>query len=254
MWTRRRPLRPPENPRRATMHLAGIALATMCLATAFADTPVPAPAHPDGPVVTSRPCTEAQTMTPEPGPACLVAHQDLGPLPAEPMYWHIDTFPDDASAQAASGSRSTVIHDYGQVWLFTIETQTWHARGGTHKATIGPLPVQPAAAFSAEYVHSMFAPGMTAPVHRHSGPEGFYALDGDSCLEMPGGVHTGMGPGNTMVMEGGPPMLLMAVGTQPRRAFALVLHDATLPATTRVDNWQPAGLCKRYLRDAPTAP
>lgn len=32
---------------------------------------------------------------------------------------------------------------------------------------------------------------MSAPIHKHSGPEAFYALDGDTCLEMPGGTqHT----------------------------------------------------------------
>lgn len=194
-------------------------------------------------VVTSRPCLPEQTAHPTPGPACLVASQDLGALPDEPVYWHIDTFATEAAANAAKTARGTVVTDYGQVWLFTIEGRSWRARSGTHKATIGPLPVEPAAAFSAEYVHSMFAPGMSAPVHKHSGPEGFYAIDGDTCLEMPGGVHTASGPGNSLVMQGGPPMLLMATGTRPRRAFALVLHDATQPATTRVTDWKPEGRC-----------
>ncbi|WP_448101553.1 hypothetical protein [Luteibacter jiangsuensis] len=44
-------------------------------------------------------------------------------------------------------------------------------------------------------------------------------------------------------MPGGPPMLLMAIGTVPRRGFALILHDSTQPPTTRVTDWKPAGLC-----------
>lgn len=251
MWTRTAHT---EGNRSATMRLCGMALATMCLATAFADASVPEHGNAPATVVTSRPCTPDQTAHPLPGPACLLAHADLGPLPNEPVYWHIDSFADLQAAEAAKDRRGTVASDFGQVWLFTIAPASWRPAGGIHKATVGPLPVRPAASFSVEYVHSVFAPGMTAPVHRHSGPEGFYAIDGDSCLEMPGGVHTGMGPGNTMVMEGGPPMALMAVGTQPRRAFAVILHDATLPATTRVDDWTPTGLCKRYLPGAPTAP
>jgi TolB protein len=197
-------------------------------------------------VVTSRPCSIEATRDPVPGPACLVGRAEIGRLPADAVYWHIDTFPDIASANAARGSNGTVVTDFGKVWLFTIAGKAWRAKGGAHVAAIGPLPVQPADAFVAEYVHSMFSPGDSAPIHRHSGPEAFYALDGDTCLEMPHGVLTGKGPGNTLIMPAGEPMLLMAAGSVPRRAFALVLHDATLPATTRVGTWKPKGLCKPF--------
>ena len=196
-----------------------------------------------GSVVTSKPCQAGAPLAP--GPACLLAHQELGALPDEPVYWHIDTFADESSARRAKGPNGTVVVDFGKVWLFTVAGEHWRANGGTHAATIGPLPVTKAKAFSAEYVHSYFSPGMSAPLHKHSGPEGFYAVDGDTCLEMPGGAQTGFGPGNAQVMPGGEPMLLMAIGKTPRRAFALVLHDSTQPATTRVSDWQPAGRCVR---------
>lgn len=194
-------------------------------------------------VVTSRPC-QFGAGEPAPGPACLIARNDLGPLSTEPVYWHIDTFPDETSARKANDHNGSVVRDFGKVWLFTVAGRTWSARGGTHAATIGPLPTAPAASFTAEYVHSYFAPGMSAPIHKHSGPEAFYAVDGDTCLEMPGDAHIGRGPGNTVIMPAGEPMLLMAIGKTPRRAFALVLHDASLPATTRVDDWTPVGRCR----------
>jgi hypothetical protein len=205
-----------------------------------------------GAVVTSLPCRFGDAA-PTPGPACLLAHQELGALPDEAVYWHIDEFTDEASAQAAKEAGGTVVTDYGKVWLFTVAGKTWHAKRGKHAATIGPLPVTKAASFSAEYVHSLFTPGMSAPIHKHSGPEAFYALDGDTCLEMPGGAHTGIGPGNHLVVPGGDPMLLMAIGKVPRRAFALILHDSTLPPTTRVGDWQPDGLCKAKLETAANA-
>ncbi|QDE41320.1 hypothetical protein FIV34_20035 [Luteibacter pinisoli] len=195
-----------------------------------------------GLVVTSRPCDFGNAPL-APGPACLLARQDIGALPNGPVYWHIETFPDEASALLAKEASGTVVMDFGKVWLFTIAPKDWTAKAGTHVATIGPLPVAKAEDFSAEYVHSFFAPGTSAPIHKHSGPEAFYAIDGDTCLEMPGGAQTGRGPGNTVVMPGGEPMLLMAIGKVPRRAFALVLHDSTLPATTRVNDWTPAGVC-----------
>jgi hypothetical protein len=38
-------------------------------------------------------------------------------------------------------------------------------------------------------------------------------------------------------------MIVYATGTEIRRNFALVLHDATKTTTTRVDHWKPRGLC-----------
>jgi hypothetical protein len=55
--------------------------------------------------------------------------------------------------------------------------------------------------------------------------------------------HDARFPRRHLVMPGGPPMLLMAIGTVPRRGFALILHDSTQPPTTRVTDWKPAGLC-----------
>ena len=222
-----------------------IAIATLALA-ALMTSQGSAQTQDSGAVVTSLPCRPGNTMT-SPGPACLLAHQDLGALPNEPVYWHIDEFADENEARSASTKNGTVVSDFGKVWLFTVAGKHWRSKGGIHVATVGPLPIAKAAAYSAEFVHSLFSPGMSAPIHKHSGPEAFYALDGDTCLEMPGGSHIGTGPGNHLVMPANDPMLLMAIGKVPRRAFALILHDATLPPTTRVTGWKPAGLCEARL-------
>lgn len=110
---------------------------------------------------------------------------------------------------------------------------------------VGPLPVEPARTYAAEYLRSVFRPGMNAPLHVHSGPEAFYALSGDTCLETPDGIQLGRGLGNALVIEGGPPMLLMAIGKVPPRGFALILHNAGKPPTTLTHSWQPRGLCQR---------
>ncbi|QWT21275.1 hypothetical protein KPL74_04570 [Bacillus sp. NP157] len=227
-----------------------IALFAGLIAAGSLSTPCFAQTQDPGQVVTSVPCA-FDGAAPTPGPACLLAHEDLGPLPSAPLYWHIDVFPSVASATAARGTNGVVVTDFGKVWLFTIAGKEWRPRGGEHAASVGPLPMTEAASFSAEYVHSFFAPGMSAPTHKHSGPEGFYAVDGDTCVEMPGGAHVGTGPGNTAVMPGGEPMLLMAIGSTPRRGFAVVVHDSTLPATTRVSTWKPAGRCEARLAARP---
>jgi hypothetical protein len=43
----------------------------------------------------------------------------------------------------------------------------------------------------------------------------------------------------------GLPMLLQAIGSEPRQGFALILHEAASPPTTLTSHWQPKGLCAK---------
>jgi quercetin dioxygenase-like cupin family protein len=183
----------------------------------------------------------------EPGPACLLSHKPLPSLPAGKLFWHLDRFKSKDAAEKAAGPTSTTVEAFGSIWLFTIERAEWRSKGGKHVSTIGPLPVEPASTYSAEYLRSVFRPGTIAPLHVHSGPEAFYAVSGDTCLETPEGVQIGRGPGNSLLIKAGPPMLLMAIGNVPRQGFALILHDADQPPTTLTDMWHPHGLCDRQL-------
>ncbi|AOH85769.1 hypothetical protein AWL63_19265 [Sphingomonas panacis] len=190
---------------------------------------------------TTRPCGTHEAV----GPACLLTRQSLASLPSGPLYWHLDRFASQEAAEHAAASTSSVVKAFGEVWLFTIESRSWRAKGGKHASPVGPLPVQPAQSYAAEYLRSIFTPGMTSPLHVHSGPEAFYAVSGDTCLETPEGVQLGRGRGNSLVIRGGPPMLLMATGKAPRKSFALILHDASQPPTTLIHDWHPQGLCER---------
>ena len=192
---------------------------------------------------TTRQCSAVE----EPGPACLLAHLELPSLPAGEIFWHLDRFPSRAAAEQASIPTSAIVESFGSIWLFTLAKSGWRSTGGEHAARIGPLPVSEGSPFAAEYLRSIFNPGTTAPLHVHSGPEAFYALSGDTCLETPDGVQVARGPGNSLMINAGPPMLLMAVGKTPRRGFALILHDAHQAPTTLTQVWQPNGLCARQL-------
>jgi quercetin dioxygenase-like cupin family protein len=193
---------------------------------------------------TTRPCG----ATEQAGPACLLAHKPLPSLPAGAVFWHLDRYASKPAAQAAATASSVVVEAFGSVWLFTIAEADWRPSGGEHVSTVGPLAVAPASGgYAAEYLRSVFAPGTTAPLHVHSGPEAFFAVNGDTCLETPEGARIGRGPGNSLTIEAGPPMLLMAIGTVPRQGFALILHAAARPATTLTQAWQPQGLCARQL-------
>ena len=182
----------------------------------------------------------------EPGPACLVGHQEIGPLPSEPLYWSIYTFADTDSAQRVRPPRGAVVEAFGRVWLFDVGANGRNFAGGTRVAEVGPLPVDTTTGdFSAEYLKSTFTPGMTAPVHVHSGPEAFYAISGASCLETPDGAQIARGAGHSLIVRRGPPMLLMAIGQDVRHGFALILHENGAPATTLTSDWTPKGLCPK---------
>jgi quercetin dioxygenase-like cupin family protein len=191
---------------------------------------------------TSRPCPTMLDPN-QPGPACLVAQTNIGKLPGGDIYWHISEFADRNAAQAAKTLSTPIIEAFGKFWIFSIGPRTKDLSGTTQ---VGPLPVNSRSDdFVAEYLQSTFSPGMTAPVHVHSGPEAFYVVSGDTCLESPDGVQLAKGPGSHVIIRQGPPMLLMATGTELRRGFALILHDKTAPPTTLVHDWAPKGLCNK---------
>jgi quercetin dioxygenase-like cupin family protein len=174
----------------------------------------------------------------------ITVNASLGQLPQRPIFWHLDTYPTLAAAEVAKGSRGTVVESLGKVWLFTIDMAGWRPSGGERVAEIGPLPVSADAKYSAQYMEAIFTPGMTAPAHRHSGPEAWYTLAGETCLETPEGKMVGRAGGAHVIVPGGPPMHLTATGTETRRALVLILHDSSQPPTTPTRDWTPKGLCK----------
>ena len=168
----------------------------------------------------------------------------LGQLPQRPIFWHLDTYTTRAEAQAAKGPRGTVIESLGKVWLLTIDVAGWRPSGGERIAEIGPLPVRADTKYSAQYMEAIFTPGMTSAIHRHSGPEAWYTLAGETCLETPEGKMVGRAGGSHVIVPGGPPMHLTATGTETRRALVLILHDSSQPPTTLAQDWKPKGLCR----------
>jgi quercetin dioxygenase-like cupin family protein len=174
----------------------------------------------------------------------IVASHAIGALKQSPSYWHITSFPTrTAAAEQGQDARSTVIEALGKVWLMTIADPNWHAAGGTRVAKIGPLPIMPGTDYTAQFMEAVFQPGMKSTVHRHSGPEAWYTLSGESCLETPQGRMVGRAGGSQVIVPGGPPMELTASGSGTRKALVLILHDSGQPATTPASDWHPKGLC-----------
>src|SRR5207249_2500424 len=81
----------------------------------------------------------------------VVAAQELGDLPSTPLYWQIVSYPSLPAAEAAKGSRGTVVEALDQVWLMTIAEAGFRPVGGTHIAEIGPLVTKAGTKYKATY-------------------------------------------------------------------------------------------------------
>jgi quercetin dioxygenase-like cupin family protein len=174
----------------------------------------------------------------------ITASTPVGKLPDGRAYWYIDSYATRAEANAAKGVHGTVVESLGKIWLFTIAPPGWRSPSGVRVADIGPLAVDPDQDYTAQYMEATFTPGMTAPAHRHSGPEAWYTLSGETCLETPEGKVVGRAGGQHVIVPHGPPMHLTATGTEVRRALVLILHESAQPATTLAEDWKPKGLCR----------
>jgi len=174
----------------------------------------------------------------------ILATQAIGPLDSGQAFWHLSTFATRSAAEAVAGSRGRVVEALGKVWLLTIAEARWRPSQGTHVAGIGLLPIEHGVTYTAQYMEAVFRPGMKSLVHRHSGPEAWYTLAGETCLETPAGRLVGRAGGPPVIVPQGPPMELTATGTEVRRALVLVLHDSAQPATSPAPDWSPRGLCQ----------
>jgi quercetin dioxygenase-like cupin family protein len=139
-----------------------------------------------------------------------------------------------------------VLESLGKVWLTTIEDEPWRSAHDARIAEIGPLAITKEKEYSAQYME-LYSPGMTAPAHLHSGPEAWYTLAGETCLETSDGhVQIGRAGGPAVIVASGLSRHLTATGTDQRRALVLILNETSKPATSSTQDWIPKGLCKQY--------
>jgi quercetin dioxygenase-like cupin family protein len=172
----------------------------------------------------------------------VLAREPLGELSKAPVYWHLYEYPSRAAADSAKGKQGTVIESYGKVWLLNVGEAAWSAAGGKKVARVGPLPVEHGGSYTAVYMEATFMPGMKSQVHRHPGPEAWYVLKGEQCLETPG--HKAIvRAGESGIVPEGPPMMLTGIGTGERRSLVLILHDSAKPMTLPATDWKPTGSC-----------
>ncbi len=175
----------------------------------------------------------------------ILADDSVGQLTTPQMFWHLDTYPTRTAAQADKGPQGVVVESFGKTWLMTIADEKWRSAHGNRVAQIGPLPIVADEMYSAQLMEAIFPPGMTAAAHVHSGPEAWYTLGGETCLETSDGrMQIGRAGGPPVVAPMGLAMHLTATGSERRRSIVLILHHSSEPATTMVHDWTPKGLCR----------
>jgi quercetin dioxygenase-like cupin family protein len=173
-----------------------------------------------------------------------MASEPLGTLSQSSVYWHLDTHPTRAAAEAAKGPRGTVIEALGKIWLFTVADVGWRPSAGVRVAEIGPLLVKSGERYTALYAEGISNVGDVTPVHHHPGPEAWYTMAGEMCVETPASKMVGRA-GETNIIPADTPVTILATGTEQRRSVWLVLHESAHPWTAPVPTWTPNGLCKK---------
>jgi quercetin dioxygenase-like cupin family protein len=159
------------------------------------------------------------------------------------VFWHLSTFGSRKAAEVAKSATGVVVEEDGRVWLSEFGPRDLVSHGGKAIAVIGPMQLPSAKSYTAVLSYAVMRPGDKSRVHTHAGPEGWYVLAGEQCLETPAGA-TRARAGGTMAVPPGIPMELNVPGKALRQAFALVIHDSNMDRGTQSE-WTPSGACKR---------
>jgi quercetin dioxygenase-like cupin family protein len=159
------------------------------------------------------------------------------------VYWHLRAFPNRKAAEAVKSAAGIVVEENGRAWLSEFGPRNAAPRGGEPIAVVGPFELPAAKSYTAVLSWAVMRPGDSSRVHTHPGPEGWYVLTGEQCLETPAGA-TRARAGGTMTVRADTPMELNVTGTTLRLAFALVIHDSAHERGMNSD-WKPAGACSR---------
>ena len=222
-----------QAPRLILIALGGLA-ALLVPARAFAQAPLAA-------VETPNPCADEARFGGGAAGCFWNASINLGPMP-QTLYWHIDRFPDVASAEAVRSLYGRVIVALGgQVFLLTVNDRPdWSSGGGERIATVGPLLVPEGPDLTARFMELTLPAGNGARVLVPSGPQALILLEGALCIETPSGAQELESRGSAIVPTG-VPAAPMARGFG--RALVLVVHPSAAEWTSAPSGWEPAGRC-----------
>ena len=191
-------------------------------------------------------CIESPTPGKRPSNAecAILLQRKFSSLPHGPLVWRFENFPTLKAAQDAGTPASGVVEAAGKVWLLTLSAKGGHSNGGTLVAETELLPaIPPGPSYEIVVAEADLGPEANVPTHKHSGPETWYLLSGEQCLELPERAVRARA-GETMSAPAETPMKLNIVGPGKRDALFLIVHDSSKPFNTFLD-WSPKGLCQK---------
>lgn len=159
------------------------------------------------------------------------------------IHWHIYAFSDPQTAQAEARRHrwSAVAASHGRHWLYVLGPRRLRSAGGTRVAIVGPMRLPAGRPMMARFLESTFPPGMRTRVHSHPGPEGFYVVSGEQCMDTPAGYRK-IPAGRTFIVAGGPHMQAAPAG---RTNIAVVFYPRGVPWMRMENGWQPSAFCER---------
>ena len=164
---------------------------------------------------------------------------DLDGAPKQ-IYWQIYEYRTAAAANAEAARHrwAAVTQIHSRTWLYVLGAANVRVRGGTRRARIGPLE-PPASQVTAHFAEAIFPPGMRTRVHSHLGPEAFYVVEGEQCMETPTDQRK-IRAGGTYIVASGPHIQAAPLG---RRNLVLILVPKGKPAVIPGGDWKPTQFC-----------
>ena len=172
----------------------------------------------------------------------LLVRSTVAAFPDGPLFWHLRSFETLAEAERARASQDVIAAAGGQAWLFSFGAES-HQRAGRLVGRVGPLPLTRTGPFQIQLWYVVMPPGTSTGSHLHPGPEAWYVLEGEQCLDTPNGPIRARAGQGAVVAEN-IPMRLFNPGTGTRRALFVVIHDPSVAEAT-ASPWTPSGACSR---------
>lgn len=186
----------------------------------------------------------AEPAADHPGqPGCYLSAQIPVAAGEGPLFWHIFTVPDLAAgqAEAARHPTATVIQAYGRTWLYVLGSEQETIGTGQARAVIGPLQRPAGPSLVARFLESTFPPGMKTRAHAHPGPEAFYVVEGEQCMESPAD-RARVPAGESYIIDAGPHLQAAPAG---RLNLVALILPADQPWMTLSPEWTPGDYCER---------
>lgn len=172
----------------------------------------------------------------------LLVRTTVAAFPAGAVFWHLRSFATLADAERARAPQDVIATAGGEAWLFSLAPAS-HERAGRLVGRVGPLPLTSKGPFQIQLWYVVMPPRTSTGSHLHPGPEAWYVLEGEQCLDTANGqIRTRAGQG--AVVAENIPMRLFNPGAGVGRALFIVVHEPSL-AEAAPSQWTPSGACSR---------